>query len=94
MFFRFSDLTIDNLTEKKLSPAYEAYTPILAYNQSKLCNILLCKELQKQWKNLKVQFYAVHPGNVIYTGLVRNWWFWRLLFTLVRPFAKSQVCTI
>jgi hypothetical protein len=32
---------------------------------------------------------AVHPGNMIYSGLKNSWWVYRLLFTLARPFTKS-----
>jgi WW domain-containing oxidoreductase len=32
---------------------------------------------------------AVHPGNLVYSGLKNFWWVYRLLFTLARPFTKS-----
>jgi hypothetical protein len=32
---------------------------------------------------------AVHPGNLVYSGLKNSWWVYRLLFTLARPFTKS-----
>ena len=32
---------------------------------------------------------AVHPGNMVSSSLGRNWWIYRLIFTAVRPFAKS-----
>uniref|UniRef100_A0A182Q360 Uncharacterized protein n=1 Tax=Anopheles farauti TaxID=69004 RepID=A0A182Q360_9DIPT len=31
----------------------------------------------------------MHPGNMVSSALSRNWWFYRLLFGLVRPFTKS-----
>lgn len=34
---------------------------------------------------------AVHPGNMMSTSLTRNWWLWKVIFTLVRPFTKSKV---
>lgn len=45
-------------------------------------------------KNLKynlLYFLYQHSftGNMVSTSLVRNWWFYRFLFALVRPFSKS-----
>jgi hypothetical protein len=36
-----------------------------------------------------VKCVAVHPGNLVYSGLKNSWWVYRLLFTLARPFTKS-----
>jgi WW domain-containing oxidoreductase len=48
-------------------------------------------ELHRRWSKKGVHVFAVHPGNVIATGLSRHWWMWRVLFFLLRPFAKSVV---
>ena len=89
--FRFTDLNSLNMSMEKLSPADVNYRAIVAYNQSKLCNILFSNELNRRLYPYKVFCNSIHPGNVISTKLSRHWWFWRLLFALVRPFAKSKV---
>ena len=89
--YRFTDLNHETISVEKLSPQENGYKPILAYNQSKLCNILFANELNRRLGPHRVYCNSVHPGNVICTGISRHWWFWRLLYTLVRPFAKSKV---
>ncbi|XP_019643816.1 PREDICTED: retinol dehydrogenase 13-like [Branchiostoma belcheri] len=63
----------------------ESYTPIKAYGQSKLANVLFTKELARKIKGTGVTAYSLHPGG-INTGLQRHlgdsygWW-----FTLIKP---------
>ncbi|XP_023726530.1 retinol dehydrogenase 14 isoform X2 [Cryptotermes secundus] len=57
----FDDLNLD-----------EAYTPMKAYCQSKLANVLFCKELARRLQDTGVTTYAVHPG-VVLTDLQRHW---------------------
>lgn len=64
---------------------------MLAYNRSKLCNILFSNELHRRLSPRGVTSNAVHPGNMLYSSLHRNWWVYTLLFTLARPFTKSMV---
>ncbi len=90
-FLRFCDLNGDNISDLFLSPPMEYYRPVLAYNQSKLCGVLFAMELNRRYSRRGVFCNALHPGNIISTGLPRNWWIWRVIFTLVRPFAKSKV---
>jgi len=89
--FRFTDLNEKTVCQTLLSPRLEDYRPIFAYNQSKMCNVLLIQELHRRWATRGVHCFAVHPGNIIATRISRNWWLWRLLFTLIRPFSKSTV---
>ncbi|CAL4150922.1 unnamed protein product, partial [Meganyctiphanes norvegica] len=92
---RFATLDVTNITKDFLSPSLESYfTSILAYNNSKLCNILSVVEMQRRFGERGICCFAVHPGNVISTGLSRNWWLYRLLFAVVRPYSKSlqQAC--
>ncbi|KAK9886447.1 hypothetical protein WA026_016730 [Henosepilachna vigintioctopunctata] len=87
---RFSDLTIDNISEQKLSPDEASkYWSMMAYNNSKLCNILFARHLAKKLQNRGVSVFSIHPGNLVYSELSRNWWLYRLLFYIVRPFTKS-----
>jgi WW domain-containing oxidoreductase len=89
--FRFTDLSESTICENILSPPEEVFRPIYSYNQAKLCNILHIQELHRRLAACGVMCHAVHPGNIVSTGLSRHWWFYRLLFMAVRPFAKSQV---
>lgn len=62
---------------------------MMAYNNSKLCNVLFGRQLAKNWQNDGILVSTLHPGNMISTDLSRNWWLYRFLFLLVRPFTKS-----
>nr|XP_020657362.1 WW domain-containing oxidoreductase [Pogona vitticeps] len=73
-----------------LSPPKKEYWAMLAYNRSKLCNILVSNELNRRLSPCGVISNAVHPGNMMYSSLHRNWWVYTLLFTLARPFTKSM----
>ncbi|KAG8198980.1 hypothetical protein JTE90_001780 [Oedothorax gibbosus] len=85
---RFSYITKDNISEDRLSPKSGFYS-IIAYNDSKLCNILFSNELNKRLSSKNVFSNAVHPGNLVSSYLPRSWWLYRLLFAFVRPFTKS-----
>ncbi|XP_065355814.1 WW domain-containing oxidoreductase [Calliphora vicina] len=86
---RFSKLPTDNLTPQHLSPPPDKYWSMTAYNNAKLCNVLFASKLAKLWKHRGISVFSVHPGNLVSTNISRNWWFYRLLFALVRPFTKS-----
>ncbi|XP_076339672.1 WW domain-containing oxidoreductase [Tachypleus tridentatus] len=87
---RFSLLSKDKLSEEKLSPSVSTnFVSMIAYNNSKLCNILFSNELNRRLSSKGVLSNAVHPGNLVSSNLSHNWWCYRLLFTLVRPFTKS-----
>nr|XP_013796618.1 PREDICTED: WW domain-containing oxidoreductase isoform X4 [Apteryx mantelli mantelli] len=74
-----------------LSPPKKEYWAMLAYNRSKLCNILFSNELNRRLSPHGVTSNAVHPGNMMYSSIHRNWWVYTLLFTLARPFTKSMM---
>ncbi len=92
---RFASLTSETISSySAVSPVSSNSFPssIFAYNNSKLLCLMFSLEADarrtRKWN--QVQWFAVHPGNMVSgTGLSRNWWLYRLLFTLVRPFAKS-----
>ncbi|OXB63427.1 hypothetical protein ASZ78_002408 [Callipepla squamata] len=73
-----------------LSPSKKEYWAMLAYNRSKLCNILFSNELNRRLSPHGVTSNSVHPGNMIYSSIHRSWWLYTLLFTLARPFTKSM----
>lgn len=63
----------------------------MAYNHSKLLNVTFAGMLSEKWAKKGIAVFSVHPGNLVYTSLSRNWWLIRILFALVRPFTKSLV---
>ena len=88
---RFSTLCSESLTKLDVSPSKaKGYESIIAYNNSKMLGVAFVMEAAERWQNLGIRCFAVHPGNMVSgTRLSRNWWLYRLLFSLVRPFAKS-----
>lgn len=93
LFFRFSEIkdSSGKLDFSLLSPSKKEFWAVVAYNRSKLCNILFSNELNRHLSPHGVTSNAVHPGNMIYSSIHRNWWVYTLLFTLARPFTKSMV---
>ncbi|ESO87819.1 hypothetical protein LOTGIDRAFT_166117 [Lottia gigantea] len=87
---RFTDLNRNNINTSKLSPSYAQYSDLKAYNLSKICNVAFSMELNRRLRSRNVTSLSLHPGNMMSTSLQRNWWLYRLLFTLVRPFTKSM----
>nr|XP_019565363.2 WW domain-containing oxidoreductase-like [Aedes albopictus] len=85
---RFSRLPKE-LSETDLSPPSNKFWSMMAYNNAKLLNVLFACELSTRWKTRGISVFSLHPGNMVSSQLARNWWFYRLLFTIVRPFTKS-----
>jgi NAD(P)-dependent dehydrogenase (short-subunit alcohol dehydrogenase family) len=91
---RFSNLSSTTLSQTALSPtSARHFWSMMAYNNSKLCNILFGLELARMWEEKGIIVNTLHPGNMVSSSLSRNWWFYRLLFAVVRPFTKSLVST-
>lgn len=88
---RFSSLPPKGLNEQDLSPPPYRFRSMTAYNNVKLCNVLFARGLAKRWYQKGVCVNALHPGNMVSSHLSRNWWFYKLIFFLVRPFTKSLV---
>jgi WW domain-containing oxidoreductase len=87
---RYAFLTRDNISKDYLSPLTSKYfTSFMAYNESKLCNVLTAAEVSRRWSIHGVTCNAVHPGNMVGTNIARHWWIYKLLFAFVRPFTKS-----
>jgi len=63
------------------------FYPTFSYNDSKLFCLMFALEINQKWNNIRA--IAVHPGNMISSNLSRHWWLYKVLFGLVRPFAKS-----
>jgi len=81
----------DDVTEKTFLPGKANFVSILAYNNSKLCNVLGAFEMHRRYSHLGVNSYAVHPGNLVCTGLARNSWVLWLIFNVCRPWSKTLV---
>lgn len=88
---RFSRLNATNLTIEKFTKPSTFFIPMLAYNDSKLANLLFVQQYNLKYRNYGIVVNACHPGNMVSSNLSRNWWFYRLLFFFVRPFTKSLV---
>lgn len=87
---RFSNINFDNFSESVFSPETKSkYWDMMAYNNSKLCNVLFARQLAKNWQTNGVSVFSLHPGNMVASNLSKNWWLYRLLFMLARPFTKS-----
>ncbi|XP_054164950.1 WW domain-containing oxidoreductase-like [Oppia nitens] len=87
---RFSTINIETISEDWISPPTSRnFVSMMAYNDTKLCNVLFSNELNYRLSIYGVTSNACHPGNMINTDLSRNWWLMRLLFAFVRPFTKS-----
>lgn len=87
---RFANLDKNSIAELGLSPeTSKNYWHMTAYNNSKLCNVLFARQLAKNWQNDGISVFSLHPGNMVYSSLSRNWWLYRAVFAIVRPFTKS-----
>lgn len=87
---RFSNISGSTISQTALSPMSAThYWSMMAYNNSKLCNVLFGLELAKRWEDKGIIVNILHPGNMVSSHLSRNWWFFRLIFAIVRPFTKS-----
>lgn len=89
---RFTDIkdSSGKLDLNLLSPSKKDYWAMLAYNRSKLCNVLFSKELNRRLSPYGVTSNTLHPGNMMYSSIHRSWWGYTMLFALVRPFTKSM----
>ncbi|KAH9529448.1 hypothetical protein DERF_003333 [Dermatophagoides farinae] len=65
------------------------FISFMAYNDSKLCNILTAQYLHRRLCKHNVTVVSCHPGNLVYTNLQRYWWLLRVLYFLFSPFTKS-----
>jgi len=69
------------------SEGSEEFVSTYAYNRSKLYGLMFMMEASTKWPDISC--LAVHPGNMVSSNLGRNWWIYRLISALVRPFVKS-----
>lgn len=87
---RFSTLSEDSLSPATLCVnSKAAFYSMDAYNNSKLLLLMFSLEASDRWSPLGIRCIAVHPGNMVSSNLSRHYWFYQLLFGIVRPFSKS-----
>lgn len=77
-------LDLDNLP-----PRRAGYSPLRAYGQAKLANVLFAAELQRRLVADGVRVNALHPGALIPTSIGRGSLLARAVLTLARPFTKT-----
>ncbi|XP_075974265.1 WW domain-containing oxidoreductase [Anticarsia gemmatalis] len=85
---RFASLK-NMFSQQNITPTKDSYSSMMAYNNSKLFNVVTAKVLSEEWRNKGISVNSLHPGNMVYTNLSKSWWLFRLAFYLVRPFTKS-----
>ncbi|XP_021920232.1 WW domain-containing oxidoreductase isoform X2 [Zootermopsis nevadensis] len=62
---RFANLSGDTLSQTALSPSSAThFWSMMAYNNSKLCNILFGLELARMWEKKGIIVNTIHPGNM------------------------------
>ena len=86
---RFSEISIDSLSNRFVRFKQEEFIPINAYNDSKLFGLMFALQAHEFWHKFGIRAVAVHPGNMVSSYLARHSWFYRLIFAMVRPWCKS-----
>jgi len=87
---RFAPVHLDTLDMSSFSPDSWRFVSVDQYNTSKLFLIMFAHTLHNRYsKEYGIRCTAVHPGNLVYTGLKDCWWLYRLVYTVCRPFTKS-----
>ncbi len=69
--------------------AEDQFSPMVAYGQAKLANVLFANELQRRFADQGVIACSLHPGTLITTEIGRDWWLARLAIAIASPFTKN-----
>jgi NAD(P)-dependent dehydrogenase (short-subunit alcohol dehydrogenase family) len=67
----------------------ERYSELAAYGEAKRCVVLLARALTDLYAAQGITANALHPGDLVSTGIDRDSGFLRLVMRLARPFAPS-----
>lgn len=62
---RFSQLNISNLTEERFTKPAKFFVPVIAYNDSKLCNLLFVHQFNQRYRNYGIVVNGCHPGKIL-----------------------------
>ena len=82
----------EKLDISRLAQCEEGFNSLTQYGQSKLCQVLFTRYIQKKWIDEgKANFIAasLHPGALIKTNITRESTAATILVTLFSPFTKS-----
>lgn len=90
---RASNLSKNDISEKKLNIDSNSFDYMQQYCNTKLCNILFAYELNRRIVKISsdVRCHSVHPGNLLNTDLFTNWLVLKLLLKIARLFTKTMV---
>ncbi|PAA84246.1 hypothetical protein BOX15_Mlig027198g1 [Macrostomum lignano] len=90
---RSTSITRETFDEAHLNQTnprlYRGTAGLPQYGDSKLCNVLTARFVDKHFASRGIRAFSVHPGNMVFTGIQRQWWLSRLVFVLARPFTKT-----
>ncbi|KAL1124549.1 hypothetical protein AAG570_001175 [Ranatra chinensis] len=86
---RMNNITPEKLNIDHVSPPASQYWSMMAYNNSKLLQVVFARKLAEKWAQKAICVFSLHPGNMVTTGIARHWWPYKVLFAIVRPFTKS-----
>ncbi len=78
-----------NLDFDALPTPRERYSEMRSYGQAKLCCILFAMALDTRHSIHGVRGYALHPGNLVATGIDKDSSMLRLVLRLARPFSPT-----
>lgn len=67
----------------------DRYSPLIAYGQAKLCNVLFANELTRRHQHEGICASSLHPGTMVGTSIFRDSTAAKLLALAMRPFVKS-----
>lgn len=65
------------------------YSEVRAYGEAKRCVVLLARALTDRHGHEGVVANALHPGDLVSTGIERDSWVLRVVMGLARPFAPT-----
>lgn len=65
------------------------YSELAAYGQAKLCMVMFAAAFDRRHADLGIRAYALHPGDLVSTGIDKDSGLLRLVMTLARPFSPS-----
>ena len=86
---RFATLSLETVSMASFFPTASNFMSIANYNNTKLLSLMFALEISQRWFKHGIRAYPVHPGNLVSTNFYRNWWVYRVISAMVRPFAKS-----
>lgn len=71
-------------------PRFESgYSDLRSYGAAKLCNVLFALEVERRYGDQGLHAYALHPGNLIATGIARDSLLAKVAVAAAKPFSKS-----